>query len=202
MTIKLQNRIFKFLLTTPFFYWLYLIFLSDLGADPAKSLNHKTGQMAYYYLIANLLIGVIVALKIKLPEFLRFLYLNRRFLGVITFFYLVLHLGLYFAMESFEFKAIEQIYTKLYLIIGFSAWLILLILTLTSNDYSVKKMSQKRWKLLHRFIYLGFALASVHILNIEKTDLVKYSLLSGALVCTQIFRYLRTNRKTASKVTV
>jgi methionine sulfoxide reductase heme-binding subunit len=194
MRIKLQNYLFKACLTLPFFYWLYLTFLTDLGADPAKSLNHKTGEMSYYFLIANLIIGALIAFKIKLPSPFRFLYMNRRFRGVITFFYLVLHLTLYFAMESFEFKAVEQIYTKLYLILGFSAWILFLILTLTSNDYSVKKLTVKKWKWVHRLVYLGFILASIHVLQIEKTDLIKYSLLAGTVGLIQIYRFIKTKK--------
>lgn len=191
ISIKLQNYLFKIFLTVPFFYWIYLIFLGDLGADPSKTLNHKTGEMAYYFLLANLLIGIFIALKIKMPTGLRFVYMNRRFLGVITFFYLALHLTLYFAMESFEFKAIEQIYTKLYLILGSIAWLLFFILALTSNDYSVQKLTAKKWKLLHRTVYLGFAIASIHILNIEKTDLIKYSLLLGLVIIFQCYRFYK-----------
>jgi methionine sulfoxide reductase heme-binding subunit len=192
---KYQNYLFKACLTVPFWYWIYRIFLTDLGADPAKSLNHKTGEMSYYFLMANLIIGVLIALKIKMPSALRFLYLNRRFLGVITFFYLILHLTLYFAMESFEFKAIEQIYTKLYLILGFSAWILFLILALTSNDFSVKKLTVKKWKWLHRSVYLGFILASIHVLKIEKTDLIKYSLLAGFIGLIQTYRFVKSRRK-------
>ena len=157
-------------------------------------MNHKTGEMAYYFLLANLLIGIMIAIKIKIPQPLRFLYMNRRFLGVITFFYLVLHLIFYFAMESFEFKAVEQIYTKLYLILGFSAWVLFLILALTSNDFSVKKLTVKKWKWLHRSVYLGFILASIHVLQIEKTDLIKYSLLAGAIGLIQAYRLFRSRK--------
>lgn len=194
MNQKYQNYLFKSFLTLPFFYWLYLTFLTDLGADPAKSLNHKTGEMSYYFLMANLIIGALIALKIKMPANFRFLYMNRRFLGVITFFYLILHLTLYFAMESFEFKAVEQIYTKLYLILGFSAWVLFLILALTSNDFSVKKLTVKKWKWLHGSVYLGFILASIHVLQIEKTDLIKYSLLAGAIGLIQAYRLFRSRK--------
>lgn len=190
--MKWQNRIFKVLLTAPFLYWMYLIFLSDLGADPAKRLNHKTGEMAYYYLMANLIIGVLIAVKIKLPSYLRFIYQNRRFLGVISFFFLVMHLSFYLAMESFEYKAIEQMYTKLYLILGSLAWIIFLILAVTSNDFSVRHLGQKRWKWIHRLNYLGFFIASIHVLNIEKTDLIKYSTLLGAMILVQMYRFKKT----------
>lgn len=192
MTMKVQNWIFKFGLTIPFFYWLYLMFLTDLGGDPAKKLNHKTGEMAFYFLLANLAIGVLIALKIKMPSPLRFLYQNRRFLGIITFFYLVMHLSFYLAMEGFEFKAIEQMYTKLYLIFATSAWILFLILTLTSNDFSVKKLTLKKWKLLHKVVYVGFALVAAHVLLIEKTDLIKYGLLVGGVVLIQSFRFYKT----------
>lgn len=196
MNLKWQNRIFKILLTTPFLYWMYLIFLSDLGADPAKRMNHKTGEMAYYYLMANLMIGVLIAVKIKLPTYLRFIYQNRRFLGVISFFFLMMHLSFYFAMESFEFKAFEQMYTKLYLILGSTAWIIFFTLAVTSNDFSVRHLGQKKWKWIHRLNYLGFFIASVHILNIEKTDLIKYSLLLLSMLVIQTYRLIKKYRST------
>lgn len=192
MTIKVQNWIFKLSLTIPFFYWLYLMFLTDLGGDPAKKLNHKTGEMAFYFLVANLVIGVLIALKVKMPNPLRFLYLNRRFLGIITFFYLVMHLSFYLAMEGFEFKAIEQMYTKLYLIFATAAWVLFLILTLTSNDLSVKKLTLKKWKMLHKVVYVGFALVAAHVLLIEKTDLIKYGLFAISMIVLQGFRFYKS----------
>lgn len=182
------SNIFRFVLLLPAFYWVFLIFFSDLGVDPAKSLNHKAGEVALYYILLNLLIGVLIGFKIKFPMSLRFFLLNRRYLGVLSFLILIFHVFLYFAMESFEAKAIEQLLTKNYLICGSLAFLILAALAVTSNDYSVKKMKIKVWKRLHRFVYLASFFFSVHILLIEKADLFKYGILLGTLWALQLSR--------------
>lgn len=184
------SNIFRILLLLPGGYWVFLIFFSDLGADPAKSLNHKAGEVALYYILLNLILGILIAFKIKWPVKLRFLLLNRRYLGVLSFLILIFHVFLYFAMESFEPQAIEQIYTKNYLICASIAFMILMALAVTSNDYSVRKLKLRNWKRLHRFVYVASFFFSVHILLIEKTDLVKYGLILGTLWLLQAARVI------------
>lgn len=169
---------------------MYLILLTDLGADPAKNLNHKAGEVALYYVLLNLLIGILIGFKVKFPIKLRFLLLQRRYLGVLSFFILVFHVFLYFAMESFEPKAIEQLLTKDYLIFGGLAFFILLIMALTSNDFSVRKLTNRIWKRLHRFVYLASFFFMAHILLIEKTDLIKYGILFAMLWLLQAARLI------------
>lgn len=184
------SNIFRFLLLLPGFYWTFLIFFSDLGADPAKNLNHKAGEIALYYILLNLVLGALIGFKVKFPIKLRFLLLNRRYLGVLSFLILIFHVFLYFAMESFGPQAIEQIFTKNYLICGSLAFMILAVLAITSNDWSVKKLTVKKWKRLHRFVYLASFFFSVHILLIEKSDLIKYGLILGGLWLLQISRLI------------
>jgi sulfoxide reductase heme-binding subunit YedZ len=172
----------------PCFYWVYLIFFSDLGADPAKSLNHKTGEIALYYILLNLLIGVLISFKLKFPAWSRFLLLSRRYLGVLSFLILICHVFLYFAMESFTAKAVEQIYTKNYLIAGGLAFTILAVLAITSNDFSVRKLKMKNWKRVHRAVYVASFFFSAHVLLIEKADLVKYGAIVASLWTIQTVR--------------
>ena len=183
------SNIFRLFLLWPVAYWAYLIFFGNLGADPAKSLNHKAGEIALYYILLNLAIGVLIDFKVKFPKYTRFLLLNRRYLGVLSFFILVFHAFLYFTMESFEFKAVEQLYTKTYLIFASLAFFILAALAMTSNDYSVRKLTIKKWKYLHRTIYLASFFFSIHILLIEKADLVKYGIILGIMWITQVVRF-------------
>ncbi len=171
------SKAFRVAVLVPAAYWIYLIYSGSIGADPAKTLNHLTGEISLYFLLLNLLVGVLIAFRVRLPTFLRFLLTNRRFLGVITFVYLIFHVLLYLTMESFEAQAFTQLYSKLYLALGLSAWLILLVLALTSNNLSVRILGGKRWKRLHRFVYPASALITAHVLLIEKTDLVKFGAL-------------------------
>lgn len=186
---NIGSYIFRVLLLLPFVYWAYLLFTGALGADPAKSLNHKLGEFALYCLLLNLLIGVLISFSFKFPKYLRFLVTNRRYLGVTTFVYLIFHVLLYFTMESFESQAYTQLFTKLYLIFALIAWLILLVLAVTSNNFSVRKLGGKRWKNLHRLVYVACILITAHVLLIEKADLVKFGSLFIILWSVQIVRF-------------
>jgi sulfoxide reductase heme-binding subunit YedZ len=164
------GKIYRVALLTPIPYWVYWVFWAAHGPDPAKTLNHKTGDIALYYLLGNLAIGVLIAFRIRLPSWLRFPLAHRRFLGVLTFVVLVLHVLLYLTMEGFARQGFVQLVTKLYLILGFSAFLILFVMALTSNDVSVRRLGFRVWKRVHRFVYLASALVTVHVLLIEKID--------------------------------
>lgn len=154
-----------------------------------KELSHQTGEISFYFLLLNLFLGAGVSILPRRMKIFRFMLIHRRFLGIMTFIYLVAHVFFYIALESFEFVAFEQLWTKTYLTFGFSAWILMLVLALTSNDVSLKKLGARRWKQLHRIIYLASALISLHILFIEKTDLIKYSLILGTLWLVQGYRF-------------
>lgn len=190
------SKLFRLFILAPIPYWLYLIFSDSIGAEPAKFLNHKTGEISLYFLLLNLFIGIFIALKFRFPQWIRFLLMHRRFLGVVTFIYLIFHLILYLLIEGLELQAFTQMYTKTYLIFASLAWLIILVLTLTSNNFSMKRLGSKRWKKIHKTIYLASALVTVHVLLIEKADLVKYGLLFSLLWIAQSYRYFRFKTKT------
>ena len=181
-------------------YWVSGIFWKDLGASPALSLNHEMGEIALILLTLNLVLGVLLDLVKPTPTWIRMWILERRFWGVSSFLVLVLHVGFYFLNEGFEFKAWTQVYTKNYLICGALAFTILTALALTSNDWSIRLLRGKRWKQLHRFVYLAQFFILIHLLLIEKADLVKYSIWVGGLCVLQagrwIFHWILQRKKT------
>lgn len=173
---------------TPFFYWTYLITSGGLGVEPAKELNHLIGEVALYYLLLNIFIGITIDFRLKWPNLLRPLLQSRRFLGLVAFVMLIGHVFLYFVMEAFEVQAFEQILTKRYLIFGALAFLILMALAITSFDRMVQKMTIKKWKRLHRMVHLASIFFFVHILSIEKADLIKYGFICATLFILQMIR--------------
>lgn len=189
--MKWTNKLFRFALLLPIFWWIYQIFFGDLGAEPAKELNHNTGLTALIYLVANLWIGIIWSFWKKWPVQLRFLLAERRFLGVLTFFILCGHVFLYFALEAFQPKGFTQIFEKTYLIFGAFAFTGMTILAATSNNFSVKRLGGKRWKLLHRCVYFVAALVTAHIFLIEKADLMLFAMITFPMWLGQIARLLR-----------
>jgi sulfoxide reductase heme-binding subunit YedZ len=189
--MKWPHKLFRFALLLPLFWWAYQIFFGNLGAEPAKELNHSTGLVALIYLVANLWIGIIWAFWKKWPSQLRFLLQARRFLGVVTFLYVCAHVFLYFALESFQKKGFIQVIEKNYLICGALAFLGMTVLAATSNDFSLKKLGGKKWKDLHRMVYIVMALVMAHIFQIEKADLLQFALITFPMWIGEIVRFAR-----------
>jgi len=86
--------------------------------------------------------------------------------------------GQAFGREGDFNVAIKQMLEKPYLWFGLSGLLILFVLAVTSNNWSMRKLKYKRWKGLHKFVFLAFFLISIHILLIEKRSWLanKYTL--------------------------
>lgn len=168
MTVKQLRPILHIALTMPALYYAYRLYTADLGADPAEELNEAFGSLSIRLLLANLLWGILI--QITKIQTLRKFSVLRRPLGVWTFFYVCLHIAFYFVKENDVTIAIDQIFTKLYLNAGAAAWVILGLLTLTSNDFFVRKLTHKKWKMLHRLAYASLYIAIMHYSLIEKAD--------------------------------
>lgn len=166
--MRLHKWIFVVLLLSPLAWLAWRLFHGGLGAQPAEKINHELGRFTYYYLAANLIWGRLLALS-WIPQKLRRFTLLRRHLGVVTFFFALLHMVFYLLKEGDIPLAFEQIPTKLYLTIGMISLLILFALAVTSNNWGIRKL-KKRWKTLHRLAYLAIVLATVHYFLIEKKD--------------------------------
>jgi sulfoxide reductase heme-binding subunit YedZ len=166
--MRLYKWIFVFLLLAPMGWLAWQLFHNGLGAQPSEKINHELGRWTYYYLASNLIWGRLLALN-WLPQLLRRFTLLRRHLGVVTFFFALLHMVFYLLKEGDIQLAFEQIPTKLYLALGMTSLLILLVLALTSNNWGVRLL-KRRWKPLHRLAYLAITLATVHYFLIEKKD--------------------------------
>jgi len=97
----------------------------------------------------------------------------RRLVGLFAFFYAVAHLGIYLVFDrGFVFTELaEDIIKRPYITVGFTAWLILLSLAVTSPQRVLRWMGGKRWAALHRLIYLAAVLAVVHFAWSQKKDL-------------------------------
>lgn len=141
-----------------------------------------------FLLTANLIVGVF---------HWRYWFSERRFWGISTFLILMLHIFFYFTNEGFEGKAFTQVITKNYLIFGLLSSLVLFVLTLTSNNLSVRKLGGRNWKRLHRSVYAVQILLFGHILLIEKADLLKFGLWLGVLLLLQVIRLARWSRRPA-----
>ena len=191
---KFLNWTMKISCFAPLVYWVAGLFLELLGAEPLVKINTQSGYVVLILLQINLLVGAIHALKwLPLRTYL-FLFQSRRYLGVLCGFYVVLHFLTYLAKESFLPKGWLQIVTKTYLIAGSISALLVVILTLTSNDWAVRVL-KKKWKTLHRLVYLASAVLLVHIFLIEKANLVLLAAIVVPVLFIQLIRFFRFIRK-------
>lgn len=124
--------------------------------DPIEEITNPTGQWALRFLLLTL---VITPLNKILPfSIIKY----RRMIGVFVFFYACMHLSIYLIDQSFTAQFIvEDIIKRPYVTIGFSAFVLLFSLAATSTNRMIKILG-RRWKKLHKLIYLIVILVVIH----------------------------------------
>ncbi len=130
-----------------------------LGANPAEYLIRATGDWTLRLLCVTLAVTP-VRVMLGLPELAKF----RRTLGLFTYFYVVLHLLCYSWLDmGFEWADIAaDIAKRAFILVGFSAFVLLTPLALTSFNRAIRWLGGKRWQWLHRLVYVVAVLAVLH----------------------------------------
>lgn len=150
--------------------WLFLaIPQGKLGGDPVQELTHFLGKGAIHLLYLTLAVTP-VAKWLKMGQLIRL----RRPLGLWCFAWASLHFSVWIVLDlQFYWSLIgEEILERNYLLVGFSAWLILLALAVTSIPRIMRAM-KTRWKKLHNWIYLVAVLAPIHFMWSVKSGLIE-----------------------------
>ena len=156
----------------------------DLTANPIEDLTHRTGWWALTLLMVTLAITPLRRLTgwNRAIEY-------RRMLGLFAFFYACLHVSIYFGLDqllSFEY-ILEDIAERPYITVGFTAWLLLIPLALTSTRGWIRRLG-KRWQRLHRLIYVSAALGVLHFLWLVKADVREPLIFAAILGILMAFR--------------
>lgn len=148
---------------------LWRAFNGDLGANPIETLEHETGIWALRLLLVTLAMTPLRQLSGR-AEFIQV----RRMLGLYSFFYVSCHFAIFLVFDlSLSLAALfEEIIERPYITVGFSAWLLLLPLAITSTRGWQQRL-KRNWKRLHRLIYPAVLLACVHFLWKVKADPVE-----------------------------
>ena len=149
-------------LAIPAVYFFYLALTGALSIEPIKALEHKLGEFGLQLLIFGLFI----------TPLRRYLGLNllrfRRAIGVMTYYYITLHLLVWLILDVQVPSAILQdIVKRPYITIGMLAFVGMTPLAFTSNSYAVRKLGQS-WRKLHRLVYVIAVLGAVHFIMLVK----------------------------------
>ena len=166
-----------------------------MSANPIQDITFRTGKPALVLLMltlactpANSIFRIRAALHI------------RRTLGLYVFLYACLHFlvfaGLDYGFQPYLLR--EAILEKPYALIGLLAFLILIPLAITSTDRWIKRLG-RRWKLLHRSIYLTGLLAIVHYIWLVKSD-IRQPLVFGVVFLLLLFARLSFVRQAAKRL--
>jgi len=182
-------RLFAFIAMLTPCLWLILKFTQqDLGANPVEFLTHETGKWTLIFLLTGLAISPLKnILGWKAPMKLR------RMVGLYAFFYACLHLMIYWVFDqSLSFAYVwEDILKRPYITIGFSAWLLLIPLAITSANYFRKRMG-KNWIKLHKLAYVTALLGLLHYIWLIRADYAETFIYAAVLFLLLGYRLLHS----------
>jgi len=140
--------------------WLVFAAFNDrLGANPAEALVRSTGDWTLRLLCVVLAVSPLRVVA-GIPALARF----RRMGGLFVYFYVVLHLLAYSWFDmGFDVKDIaKDIAKRPFILVGFSAFVLLTPLAATSFNRAIRALGAKRWQALHRLVYVIAPLAILH----------------------------------------
>ncbi len=175
----------------PFIWLVFGAFTNQLGANPAEALVRSTGDWTLRFLCLVLAVTPLRTLT-NTPALARF----RRMLGLFVYFYVVLHLLSYswFDMEFDVGAIIKDIIKRPFILVGFSAFLLLTPLAATSFNRAIKALGAKRWQRLHKLVYAIAGLGVLHFfwMRSGKNDFAEvfvYAVVLAFLLGWRVYKY-------------
>jgi sulfoxide reductase heme-binding subunit YedZ len=141
--------------------------LTDLGADPVRALEIRTGLWTLRFLAVTLAVTPLRQLT-GFGALARY----RRMFGLFTYFYACLHVSTWVGVDwFFDWRSMaDEVIKHKYIFAGMATFLVLTPLALTSTNGMVRRLGGKRWARLHRFVYVAAITGTVHYLWAVKKD--------------------------------
>ena len=168
--IKKIRRIYKpiihILALIPFILLVKGFVSQQLGANPVETITHTTGEWSLRILLITLAVTPLARITDS-----GWLIHFRRLIGLYCFFYVALHFFTYLLFDlSLDFAYLwEDILDRPYITVGFSAFIILLALAITS-PLKIRANMGRSWARLHRLVYVAGILSVIHFLWITRVD--------------------------------
>lgn len=167
---------------------LYLGMTGGLGVEPIEELEHRLGELAMQFLIFCLALTPLRRhTGLNLIKF-------RRAIGLITFYYVVLHLSVWLFLDvQIPSQIWADIIKRPYVTIGMAAFVLMVPLALTSNNWSVRKLGPN-WRQLHKMVYFSAVLAALHFIWLSKGFQLEPLMYLAAIVLLLILRVPKRRR--------
>ncbi|HEY5972994.1 MAG TPA: protein-methionine-sulfoxide reductase heme-binding subunit MsrQ [Pseudoxanthomonas sp.] len=179
------------------FYDVWQTGSDALGADPVAEIEHRLGLWALRLLMITLAITPLRQLTGQ-PVLIRF----RRMLGLYAFFYACLHFAAFLGLDlrGYWTQIFEEIVKRPYITVGFTAWLLLVPLAITSTKGWIKRLG-RNWARLHKLVYAVGVLAVLHFWWLVKSDIrepLLYASILGVLLGWRVWKGFSRRRTAAA----
>jgi sulfoxide reductase heme-binding subunit YedZ len=202
LTSKWTKVVVFLLCFVPLGILLWRAFQGELTANPIEFITHATGDWTLRFLVITLAITPLRKI-LRLPQLIRF----RRMVGLFAFFYAFLHFSIWIGIDKFfdwaeMWKDVEK---RRFITVGFTGFVLLIPLAITSTAGWIRRLGGKRWQLLHRAIYVTAIAGVIHYYWLVKSDVRKplqYAAMVGILLAWRLgaWIYDRARRASGQKV--
>jgi methionine sulfoxide reductase heme-binding subunit len=187
---RVPNWALYLLGAVPFLWLVWQTVTGGAGPDPVKFIERHAGLWGLQFLVATLTISPLRRVGLNLIKM-------RRALGLLSFFYILLHfstwLGLDMGLDGGQI--VQALWKRPYILIGFVAFVAMIPLALTSNNRAIRRIGPKAWSSLHKLTY-PIALAGViHYLLLVKVLTAKPMIYAGLVVALLALRVVYTSRR-------
>lgn len=143
-------------------------FTDGLGANPVEFITRETGTWGLRFLLITLCVT-----PLRRITGWQVLARIRRMLGLFAFFYVCLHFLTYIVLDAFFDISyiLEDITDRTYITLGFTSFVLLVPLAITSTNAMVRRLGGRNWRRLHKLVYVASAGGVLHFLWQVKADL-------------------------------
>jgi len=171
-----------------------------LGANPIEFITHSTGDWTLIFLCVTLSITPLRQVT-RQYWLIRF----RRMFGLYAFFYGSLHFTTYFWLDKFfDFhEIVKDVGKRPFITLGFTAFVLMIPLAITSTKGWIRRLGGKKWNLLHRLIYFSAIAGVIHYYWLVKADTTKpreYAIVVGMLLGYRLVRWTVSRLKKSPRV--
>lgn len=183
----------------PLGYLVYGVFADTLGANPIDAITDGTGTWTLRFLVLTLLVTPLRRWT-GWNRLIRF----RRMIGLFAFFYGTLHFITYFWLDQFfDLAAIaEDIRKRPFITVGFTGFVLMVPLAITSTAGWIRRLGGRRWNVLHRLVYVSATCGVVHYWWLVKADIsrpARYAVIVAILLAVRVWFAYNSRHATSAR---
>jgi len=167
-----------------------------LGVEPVKAIEHRLGELGLQFLLASLAITPLRRIGLNLIRF-------RRALGLLSFFYIALHLvaWIWLDMGLRWAEMAADLVKRPYVMLGMLGFVAMIPLAVTSTNAAIRRMGPVAWGRLHRLTYAAILAGLAHLTLVSKvwtTEILVYLALGTLLLAARLLPRRKATPRLAS----